>query len=105
MTAYRVLYYLLDPFTGSRVAIGSLVKLDDVYSFVRCELPRDVSITGASALMISRACDRLAWDASPDRVGDLGPCFTVGPVLYTPLVDDPRAWLSLIGTDNAGARR
>lgn len=100
MTAYRVLYYLLDPFVGSRVAIGSLATLDDVYSFVRCKLSRDVSITGASAFMIERACDRLAWDASGDRVGDLGPCFALGPVQHTPRVDDPRAWLSLIGTSN-----
>lgn len=100
MTNYRVLYYLLDPFVGSRVAIGSLTFIDGVAEFVRCALPDGVQLVGASATMVERACERLAKRASENDVDNLGPCFALGPALYTPRVDDPRAWLSLLGTSN-----
>lgn len=105
MNSYRVLYYLLDPFTGSRVAIGSLTFIDGVAEFVQCALPDGVLLVGALAAMVERACERLAKHASQNHVDNLGPCFVLGPTLYMPRVDDPRAWLALIGTSNVEVKR
>lgn len=97
---YRVLYFLLDPFVGSRVAIGSLSTIDGVAAFVRCALPGGVMLGGAPSALVGFACNRLASNACDARVESLGPCFSLGEPMETPCVDDPRAWLARIGTSN-----
>lgn len=91
---FRVVYYLLDPFTSSRVAIGSLVFIDGVHEFVRCALPDGVQLVGASAWMVNRGCEQLTKRASENVVGDLGPLFALGAEQSTPDVEDARWWLS-----------
>lgn len=97
-TAYQVVFLLLDPFVGSRVAIGSLYASDGV-RFLRCELPDGVALSGAAAALAETACRRLEASTSKSTLADLGPCFSLSETRWTPCVDDVPKWLSsLVGS-------
>ncbi len=95
--SYRVLYLLLDPFVGSRVAIGSLCETETHPVFVCCALPDGVHLSGATARLLTMAYDRLGKNPSETQVENLGTCFALGEKKQTPRVADPITWLSLIG--------
>ncbi len=105
MAAYRVVYFLLDPFVGSRIAIGSLCVHSSGVTFVRCALPDGVSLSGGAAALVEMACARLARNACENTAESLGPCFSLSETRWTPRVEDPLAWLLLLVTgDKRGAQ-
>lgn len=103
-TTYRVVFFLIDPFVGGRVAIGSLCEHRDGVTFVRCELPDGVTLSGVAAALVETACARLvARSTNANAVESLGPCFSLSETRWTPRVEDPLAWLSLLVTSYRSA--
>jgi hypothetical protein len=93
MSTYQIVWFVSDPFLGTRHPVGALVHADET-TWVRAQrLPCPRCIGSAWVACLDSILATIDADPSPDRVAAMGPAITLGPMAMAMDADTTSEWL------------